>query len=51
MGEIFSPRYIGYIGLERIKRLAKKGLLESLQVSSLSTYESYLEGKMTKIPW
>ena len=42
---------LGHIGLERIKRLVKEGPLESLQVGSLPTCESCLEGKMTKRPF
>ena len=38
---------LGHIGLDRIKRLVKDGPLESLQVGSLPTCESCLEGKMT----
>ena len=39
---------LGHIGLDRINRLVKEGPLESLQVDSLPTCESCLEGKMTK---
>ena len=42
---------LGHIGLERIKNFVKEGLLESLQVGSLPTSESCLEGKMTKRPF
>ena len=42
---------LGHIGLERNKRLVKEGPLESLQVGSLPTCESCLEGKMTKRPF
>ena len=38
---------LGHIRLDRIKRLVKDGPLESLQVGSLPTCESCLEGKMT----
>ena len=39
---------LGHIGLDRIKRLIKEGLLEFLQESSLPTCESCLKRKMTK---
>ena len=42
---------LGHIGLERIKRLVKECPLEFLQVGSLPTCESDLEGKMTKRPF
>ena len=42
---------LDHIGLERIKRLVKEGPLEYLQVGSLPTCESCLEGKMTKRPF
>ena len=42
---------LGHIGLERIKRLMKEGPLESLQIGSLLTCESYLEENMTKRPF
>ena len=42
---------LGHTGLERIKRLVKEDPLESLQVGSFRTCESYLEGKLTKRPF
>ena len=42
---------LGHINLDRIKRLVRDGPLQSLQVGSLPTCESCLEGKMTKRPF
>ncbi len=42
---------LGHISLDRIKRLAKDGPLQSLQVGQLPTCESCIEGKMTKRPF
>ena len=42
---------LGHISLDRIKRLVKEGPLKSLQVGTLPTCESCLEGKMTRRPF
>ena len=42
---------LGHISLDRIKRLAKDGPLQTLSVGTLPTCESCLEGKMTKRPF
>ena len=40
--------HLGHIGLDRIKRLVRDGPLQSIQVDDMPTFESCLEGKMTK---
>ena len=42
---------LGHIGVKRIKKLHKDGLLESLDYESLGTCEPCLMGKMTKTPF
>ena len=42
---------LGHIGVKRMKKLHKDGLLESLDYESFDTCESCLMGKMTKTPF
>src|SRR4051794_20780847 len=42
---------LGHIGVERIKKLHASGLLESLDIGSIDTCESFLMGKMTRTPF
>ena len=42
---------LGHIGVKRMKKLHKDGLLESLGYESFDTCESCLLGKMTKTPF
>ena len=41
---------LGHIGVKRIKKLHKDGLLESLDYESFDACEPCLMGKMTKTP-
>ena len=43
--------HLGHININRIQRLVKEGFLGHLKVEPLLTYESCLEGKMTKPPF
>jgi hypothetical protein len=42
---------MGHVGVKRMKKLHKDGLLASLDFDSFDTYESCLMGKMTKTPF
>ena len=42
---------LGHIGIKRMERLHKDGLLESLDFGSLDTCEPCLMGKMTRTPF
>ena len=42
---------LGHFNLNRTERLINDGPFRELKVGSLSVYESYLEGKMTKRPF
>ena len=42
---------LGHIGVKRMKKLRKDGLLESLDYESFDTCEPCLMGKMTKTPF
>ena len=42
---------LGHIGVKRIKKLHKDGLLESLDYESFDACEPCLMGKMTKTPF
>ena len=42
---------LGHIAEDRVNKLEKIGLLSSLTFESYPIYESYLNGKMTKLPF
>ena len=42
---------LGHINSNRIQRMVKDGLLEPLDFNEFPVCKSYLEGKMTKIPF
>jgi hypothetical protein len=43
--------HLGHVGIKRMKKLHKDGLLASLDFDSFDTCESCLMGKMTKTPF
>ena len=48
---IFGTCILGRINSNKIQRLVKDRLLESLDFDEFQVYESCLEGKMTKWPF
>ena len=48
---IYGTAILGHIGVKRMKKIHKDGLLESLDYESFDTCEPCLMGKMTKTPF